>query len=1217
MKKSRFFYVVLLGILVWVMIMYNDWQTELILKTAVILPVLSGVIAYLTFKRIQIRFLKDEEIQEKDRSFCKGISIKNEFFLPIAWLEVHLTIEDLLGNKQKQIVVMNVPANNLMNFLLPLSFHQYGIMHITIDEVKICDYFKLFQFRKKHKILSNILVLPNDDDCMNFKLSERKNEEYSADILETSEYKEGDNVRDIHWKLSSKSEELIVKHFDKDAEEEITVYVDTTVEKGRKSNYGHKVIEILTGIMRSCREQGIKCQVKSCNGTDVKERGFLDVLRELEQRTDKNIMFYHEFYNDTGNQRNVYITSGGSENIETSEFQYIKVDGKATEDRIVVDKKTLIDIYPEEETKENSTFVQIEAGEKQNSYIDVLKNNLLFRLLVTLIVFIGSFLAIESVFDIVVYERDYGFSVAVAVVCATYISFANGKHTTLKVKNIMILTGYIGLTIFGMISYGSDIIPQIQELLEGVIHTEGKEFGVFSELSKEIRWILCLLTFAIVDVLYYFTIRFNLLPHMIIITPLLSIPLIIGVIPRAEIVCIGILYYAILFGMNTSIGFRRKKKYLSGNCKNAGDVVLQIAGIIMAIVAMIFLLCNNSNNYEKSQWIKDTGERINNFLDEKGLNIGKKEGKEGEEDEGNGKINIVSAKRGIIDDTEKVEYTGDTVLEVTIDGETRFPVYLKSYAGTNYIGSAWHTRTTEQERMVNDEILTNVGEIYSDINQDTNLYQYYFVRGNSYLVELACAQSEKRCIITPYQVLKCTMIVDSNIYGDTNVYQPYYANNYNHFYVDGYSVVVDGVNRLPQEFTVMDAGSTTDSNEILEQYGEIPHYSEADDDVGAETDLKSWQRISQIHADAVKNVYLKIPNWLNLDIESFANVTITYGGKELNLVAGDMQYKQVGYEPYIQYVRQYFKNNGYRYDKDVVRTNLDVDMLEDFMDRKTGYCVHYASAAVFMFRTMGIPARYAEGYVVQQTDYAEETETGRRFDIPDSSSHAWVEIYQDGIGWIPVEVTPGMQNYIINSGDEKEPGTNQAINNGNEGGQQTTKAIEKKTTKKIQVDNKRKESQTESDIPDAVWVGIAIIIVLGAAAIRVHVCSGIHKKTVNENTNETISYLENVFVDVNRFFKINVSQSDLNEHKAEQYCKAVDTQNEINILDRKEMQEALRILDYFHYAKECHLSEEEMKIFKKVMIIYVNGLYRQGNICEKFWIRYIKCLYLDSKWVII
>lgn len=66
---------------------------------------------------------------------------------------------------------------------------------------------------------------------------------------------------------------------------------------------------------------------------------------------------------------------------------------------------------------------------------------------------------------------------------------------------------------------------------------------------------------------------------------------------------------------------------------------------------------------------------------------------------------------------------------------------------------------------------------------------------------------------------------------------------------------------------------------------------------------------------------------------------------------------------------------------------------------KTGVCTHFASSAVAMYRALGIPARYTVG-LTAVTDAGAYTEfTGR-------NSHAWAEVYVNGVGWIPVEVTP-------------------------------------------------------------------------------------------------------------------------------------------------------------------------------------------------------------------
>lgn len=70
-----------------------------------------------------------------------------------------------------------------------------------------------------------------------------------------------------------------------------------------------------------------------------------------------------------------------------------------------------------------------------------------------------------------------------------------------------------------------------------------------------------------------------------------------------------------------------------------------------------------------------------------------------------------------------------------------------------------------------------------------------------------------------------------------------------------------------------------------------------------------------------------------------------------------------------------------------------------------GNAVLFASAAVLAYRIQGIPARYVEGYLLpeqQLVDAHSDTVT-----LTTKNSHAWVEVYLDGVGWIPVDVTPG------------------------------------------------------------------------------------------------------------------------------------------------------------------------------------------------------------------
>lgn len=111
---------------------------------------------------------------------------------------------------------------------------------------------------------------------------------------------------------------------------------------------------------------------------------------------------------------------------------------------------------------------------------------------------------------------------------------------------------------------------------------------------------------------------------------------------------------------------------------------------------------------------------------------------------------------------------------------------------------------------------------------------------------------------------------------------------------------------------------------------------------------------------------------------------------------------------------------------------LDVDSLpegEDFVewflyDTKEGYSMHFAAAATLMFRALGVPSRYVVGYAAPKELFSGNADGTYTAVLEDDNAHAWTEIYEPFLGWMPVEVTPGMEAEVTNTADEDDPGTN-------------------------------------------------------------------------------------------------------------------------------------------------------------------------------------------------
>lgn len=85
------------------------------------------------------------------------------------------------------------------------------------------------------------------------------------------------------------------------------------------------------------------------------------------------------------------------------------------------------------------------------------------------------------------------------------------------------------------------------------------------------------------------------------------------------------------------------------------------------------------------------------------------------------------------------------------------------------------------------------------------------------------------------------------------------------------------------------------------------------------------------------------------------------------------------------------------------RLPLDVFLFE----AKRGHCEYYATAAVIMLRTLGIPARNVAGYYGGQFN-----SFGRYYALAQGDAHSWVEAWIEGRGWVTFDPTPPARGEI-------------------------------------------------------------------------------------------------------------------------------------------------------------------------------------------------------------
>ena len=157
----------------------------------------------------------------------------------------------------------------------------------------------------------------------------------------------------------------------------------------------------------------------------------------------------------------------------------------------------------------------------------------------------------------------------------------------------------------------------------------------------------------------------------------------------------------------------------------------------------------------------------------------------------------------------------------------------------------------------------------------------------------------------------------------------------------------------------------------------------------------------------IKNQYLQIP----------ADLPATVTRLSRNLIRSNMtEYAKV------MAVKNYLAKLPYVFEGSYPPEGKDA--VDDFLFvQKTGNCTNFATAAVVLLRSAGVPARFCTGYIPHYVDKSANT-----FVVLAKDYHAWPEIYFPGYGWIEFEVTPGLvtTNIAENTTGNTIPGLSDA-----------------------------------------------------------------------------------------------------------------------------------------------------------------------------------------------
>ena len=165
------------------------------------------------------------------------IKLVNHSFLPAPFLEADLRLPEknsLRCVRKRVKVAMHGSGDYTIN--RKVSFGYRGTYDVGVDTVTAYDFFRIFRVNIRLYNYRSIYVMPRHftlDTRRAYATSDSQTEIRKnvygierSDVAEIRAYIPGDQMKNIHWKLSSKSDDLQVKHYSMNSGKTVYIFCD-------------------------------------------------------------------------------------------------------------------------------------------------------------------------------------------------------------------------------------------------------------------------------------------------------------------------------------------------------------------------------------------------------------------------------------------------------------------------------------------------------------------------------------------------------------------------------------------------------------------------------------------------------------------------------------------------------------------------------------------------------------------------------------------------------------------------------------------------------------------------------------------------------------------------------------------------------------------------------------------------------------------------------
>jgi hypothetical protein len=391
MIKNKIRYLLIILLAGFLAILYDNYIMGMIFLTVIGMPFLLFAILCITYGNITAKLQSMDHIANKGEMLGISILVHNPTIFPVSNLSINLVYKNQFSEKEyKKELNISIDKRTNTNVSCNLQSIYSGNLEIKLKSIRIYDYFKIFSFRKKLTGGLKIAVLPFlheiNEDIINTKnkmlvesdfYSTVKSGDDPSEVFAIREYQEGDRQQRIHWKLSVKQNQLMIKEFSNPINCSVLIFVNLAAENKELLQTMDALLEAALSLSYTLllkgqihylawfdSKDGVCRRVRILQEKDLYEA--LDGLYQVKaysKDTDSLLHYFAEYKNDQ--YTDFFYVSGNISDNQMESLCSVK-----SLSRIVVYIRESKDLLNNEMITNNENYQEIEKIRRTLSEID-------------------------------------------------------------------------------------------------------------------------------------------------------------------------------------------------------------------------------------------------------------------------------------------------------------------------------------------------------------------------------------------------------------------------------------------------------------------------------------------------------------------------------------------------------------------------------------------------------------------------------------------------------------------------------------------------------------------------------------------------------------------------------------------------------------------------------------------------------------------------------